>query len=101
LALDSTVPNRNPLPTQPAHLLVPVTGREFPGSTNHTPPRKTGAPRQYVANRTGRPWVAGSASDLPIADDLTATEVADDGLDFLDERASHARAASISSLHGA
>ena len=66
-----------------------AVGGQLAVSSYHTPPGKTGAPREYVANRTGRPWVAGSASDLPIADDLTATEIADDGLDFLDERASH------------
>jgi len=79
VALDSAVPNSNSLASQPARLLLSAVCHQPPGGADHAPPGKTGAPSQNVADGSSRPWVAGSASDLAVADDLPAPEIAHDG----------------------
>src|SRR5438445_4539299 len=76
MAHDSAVPKRNSLASQSPGLLLSAVCHQLPGGTDHPPPGKTGAPSQNVADGSSRPRVAGSASDLAVADDLPAPEIA-------------------------
>lgn len=73
---DPTAANRYAFLAQPTRLLLPTVRDQFAAGPDHAPPGETGTPREKVANRAGRSRIAGSARDLPVADDLPTREIA-------------------------
>ena len=88
----AAVPNDDPFASEAACLFVPTVGGQLAVRADHPPPGQTYVSRQHVTHGARRPWIAGAARDLPVADNLALAQIPYDGSDRVGERSSHSGA---------
>ena len=86
MPLDTTLRDLEALTPEADRLLLAASGGELTGGPDNPPPREPMRRCQDIAHGSGGPWVAGSAGDLAVADDLPTAEVTHHLPYFLDER---------------